>query len=233
MRKRLPLLALYIGTHLSKERASPKLNCARMFLFRPPAPVTIKHFVREQQSLPYTYAPVGGTRSQIPDGFTVDHNERVLGMGEAVYRKAVHALQHWRMFDMDWLSIWPQEAALQEGTTVVVLAQHFGFWSLNPARIVYVMDEKKTTTDGVIHRFGFAYGTLPGHAMSGEERFLIEWNESTDEVVYEVIAYSKPRHLLARLGYLLVRRLQKRFGLASLAVMRQIVRKRSLASIQG
>lgn len=233
MHKRLPLLSFLTGTHLSKERASPKPNVVLMFLFRPPAPVTIKHFVREQQTLPYAYAPVGGTRSQIPAGYTVDHNELVLGTGEAVYRKAVHALQQWRMFDMAWLSIWPQEAPLQEGTTVVVLAQHFGFWSLNPARIIYVMDEEKATTEGSIHRFGFAYGTLPGHAMGGEERFLIEWNESTDEVVYEIVAYSKPRHLLARLGYPFVRRLQTRFGLASLAVMRQVVRKRSLASMRG
>lgn len=233
MHKRLPLLLFRTGTHLSKERASLKANLVRMFLVRPPAPVAIKHFVREQQNLPYAYAPVGGTRSQIPAGYTVDHNELVLGTGEAVYRKAVRALQQWRMFDMGWLSVWPQEAPLREGTTVVVLAQHFGFWSLNPARIIYVINEQKTTTDGTIHRFGFAYGALPGHAMSGEERFLIEWNESTDDVVYEIVAYSKPRHLLARLGYPLVRRLQKRFGLASLVVMRRIVRKRSLASMQG
>ena len=37
-----------------------------------------------------------------------------------------------------------------------------GLWWLNACRIVYVVDEA-----GPVTRFGFAYGTLPGHAGSG------------------------------------------------------------------
>jgi uncharacterized protein (UPF0548 family) len=80
------------------------------------------------------------------------------------------------------------------------------------ARIVYVIEEPR--------RFGFAYGTLPGHMAIGEERFLIEWN-ADDDVYYDVLAFSRARHPLMKLGYPLVRRLQKRFGRESAAAMRR------------
>jgi Domain of unknown function (DUF1990) len=43
-------------------------------------------------------------------------------------------------------------------------------WSRSaaPCRVVCVVDEAGPTS-----KFGFAYGTLPGHVESGEERFLI------------------------------------------------------------
>lgn len=52
---------------------------------------------------------------------------------------------------------------------------------------------------GSIARFGFAYGTLPGHVESGEERFQIEWHRSDDSVWYDILAFSRPNHPLARL----------------------------------
>ncbi len=50
-------------------------------------------------------------------------------------------------------------------------------------------------------RFGFAYGTLPGHVESGEERFLVEWDRGDDAVWYDILAFSRPNHVLTRLGY--------------------------------
>ena len=72
---------------------------------------------------------------------------------------------------------------------------------------------------GVI--FGFAYGTLPDHAESGEEKFIVEWNEADDAVCYDILAFSRPNHFLARLGYPLIRRLQKRFAQDSAAAMKR------------
>jgi uncharacterized protein (UPF0548 family) len=51
------------------------------------------------------------------------------------------------------------------GTTVAVLARHYGFLSLNPCRILYTIED-----DG-----GFAYGMLPEHGERGEERFSLKW----------------------------------------------------------
>ena len=60
----------------------------------------------------------------------------------------------------------PAGRAYGIGTAVGVRAYHCGSWSLNPARLVYLVEE---TAD--VKRFGFGYGTLPGHVERGEERF--------------------------------------------------------------
>jgi uncharacterized protein (UPF0548 family) len=52
---------------------------------------------------------------------------------------------------------------------------------------------------------------------------LVEWDRSDDSVWYDILAFSRPRHFLARLGYPWMRRAQKRFGRESAAVMRRTV----------
>ena len=78
-----------------------------------------------------------------------------------------------------------------------------------------MIDEKQTQNA----RFGFAYGTLPDHVERGEERFTIEW-QADDSVWYDIYAFSRPKHPLARLGFPVTRMLQKRFARDSLAVMK-------------
>jgi uncharacterized protein (UPF0548 family) len=56
-----------------------------------------------------------------------------------------------------------------------------------------------------VKRHGFAYGTLPGHAESGEEWFLVEWDRTDGGVCYDILAFSRPQQILARLGYPWVR----------------------------
>jgi uncharacterized protein (UPF0548 family) len=89
---------------------------------------------------------------------------------------------------------------------------------LNACRIVFLVDEESP-----LKRFGFAYGTLAEHAESGEERFTIEWNRDDDRVWYDILAFSRPKQMLARLGYPLSRSLQKRFAEGSKAAMVQAV----------
>jgi uncharacterized protein (UPF0548 family) len=93
------------------------------------------------------------------------------------------------------------------------VVRHVGFWSVNISRIVYLIDEES--------RYGFAYGTLPSHSEEGEERFFVEHDKTTDEVWYDLYAFSKPRHPLARIGYPISRHLQKRFARESLAAMKR------------
>ena len=73
-------------------------------------------------------------------------------------------------------------------------------------------------------RFGFAYGTLTEHAESGEERFTVEWNRDDDKVWYDILAFSRPRQMPARLGYPFSRSLQRKFANASKVAMVQSVR---------
>lgn len=105
-----------------------------------------------------------------------------------------------------------------------MMGRAIGLWWLNACRIVYVVDES-----GPITRFGFAYGTLPRHVETGEERFLIEWDRAKNCVWYDILAFSRPNHFLTRLGYPLVRRLQKRFARDSATAMFKTVNGESLS----
>lgn len=189
-----------------------------MFLLRKPNQQIVAQFIASQQGLPFSYAQVGTTQTESREGrgdYTVDHNRARLGDGEQTYERATAALRNWKQFDLGWVSLLPHGMPLKVGTTAAVRARTFGLWSLNATRIVYLVDEQQNG----IARFGFAYGTLPNHVERGEERFTVELHED-GSVWYDIYAFSRPKHPLARLGYPLTRRLQKRFVRDSLAVMR-------------
>src|SRR5438128_11793662 len=118
------------------------------------------------------------------------------------------------MFSMPWVNLHWATAPIQVGTDVAVSIHHFGFYSLNACRIVYVVDEETPVV-----RFGFAYGTLAEHAESGEERFTVEWEQSSDEVFYEILAFSCPHQTLAKIGYPTSRMLQRKFAADSKKAM--------------
>ena len=155
----------------------------------------IARFLAAQRSRTFSYREVGASRRVAPPGYQVDHNRVQLGEGRAAFARAVDALRTWKPFDLGWISAHPDTAPLEPGITVAVRARHFGFWSLNACRIVYTLDE-----EGPVVRFGFAYGTLPDHAEQGEERFSVEWHHEDNSVWYDLFAFSRPNHPLARLG---------------------------------
>ncbi len=179
-----------------------------VFSLSRPADDDVTRFIAAQSALPFTYDAVGASNAETPGGFDVDHNRVRLG-DTGCWDAAVAAVRAWKMFDISWVTLLPQDAPIAVGTTVAVVAQALGTWSRNATRIVYVLDTPE--------RFGFAYGTLPGHIECGEERFMVE--KVGGEVWYDIRAFSQPRHPLARLGKPVVRRMQARFARASLAAM--------------
>ena len=180
-----------------------------------PAAAFVGRFLDEQRALRLTYPAVGASNGgAAPAGFALDHHRQRLGRGEGVFARAREDLRGWRMFPASWTAIEPR-APIAEGEVVAVHVRAFGVWWLNAARIVYVIDEPR--------RFGFAYGTLPGHAERGEERFLVERLED-DEVWYDLRAISQPRYWAARLAYPFTRALQRRFARASMAAMAEAAR---------
>jgi uncharacterized protein (UPF0548 family) len=189
-----------------------------MIRLRKPSPEAIRTFRNAQAELPFTYPGVGSTAGTPPAGYTVDHTRVLLGEGEAVFAAAKAALQRWEHFRLGWLEALPADTPIREGEAVTLLARIAALWWLNAARIVYVVDRQGPATV-----FGFAYGTLPEHAESGEERFEVEWDREGGTVHYDVLAFSRPRHLLARLAYSWTRRVQKRFGRDSAAAMQRAV----------
>ena len=189
-----------------------------MVSLRRPSTETIREFLASQSKLGFTYTAVGATASQPPAGYTVDHTRIKLGDGEEVFTKAKAALGRWEQFRLGWVEAWSPETPIETGDVVAVIARNLGLWWLNACRVVYVVDEEEP-----IQRYGFAYGTLPDHAETGEERFLVEWDRASGEVWYDILAFSRPHHFLTWLGYPYVRRVQKRFAKESAAAMLKAV----------
>ncbi len=196
-----------------------------MVSMRKPSPEVIRQFLTAQSKLDLTYTAVGATATTPPAKYVVDHTRIKIGEGEEVFIAAKAVLENWQQFNLGWMEACSSETPIQTGQAVAVLARAIGLWWLNGCRIVYVITEA-----GPITQFGFAYGTLPEHVGSGEERFLIEWDRADDSVWYDILAFSRPQHFLVRLGYPMVRRMQKQFGRESVAAMLRSVS--SVASLQ-
>jgi uncharacterized protein (UPF0548 family) len=188
-----------------------------VFFLTQPSGRQIGEFLAQQSSVAFSYAGVGLSReAKAPRHFVIDRNRALLGSGEAAWSAAKQAIRNWRMFNFPWIELCWSNTPIEQGATVAIVVSHFGVFSLNASRIVYVIDEPR--------RFGFAYGTLLQHAESGEERFLVEWNETDDSVWYDLFAFSRPRAMQAKLAAPLARRLQKKFARDSLVAMQSAVR---------
>ena len=185
-----------------------------MFSLTAPPEDEVRRFIAKQKDSSFSYPHVGASATAVPAGYNLDHNRVQLGRGENTWQRGLGAIRAWRMFSLSWVNLHWQSAPIVVGTDIAVSVHHFGFYSLNACRIVYLVDE-----EGAVKRFGFAYGTLAEHAESGEERFTVEWNRADDTVWYDILAFSRPRQMLARLGYPLSRSLQKRFAEGSKAAM--------------
>lgn len=191
-----------------------------MFAVARPKDRQMAAHLEPQVALAFRYAEPGATRriaaslsESAPAGYRIDRYATSLGAGLQAYERARRSLLSWQMFDIPWLEL-RAPPSVEAGAAVVVALRVAGIWWLNACRIVYC--ELETS-----RRAAFAYGTLPDHAESGEERFSVDWSEQDDQVRYEITAYSRPRHWLARLGSPFARRLQRRFAHASLEAMRR------------
>jgi uncharacterized protein (UPF0548 family) len=141
---------------------------------------------------------------KIPLGFSLDLSRSRVGFGKDVFQSAREAFLRWTMFDLGWVRVADPQAAIQPGQIVAVEAHTLGMWSLNLCRILEVAD---TPT-----RFGFLYAATQKHVERGEERFLLEHDLNNDEVRYEIEALSRPRSVLAVLGFPITRKFQHKFA---------------------
>jgi uncharacterized protein (UPF0548 family) len=183
-----------------------------------PTDAQIHRLLADQRERPFSYRAVGATRTVPPARHTVDHNRVCLGNGCAVWERAVAAVRRWEMFHLGWVFLYWPDMPIAAGSTVAVVSRQWGFWSVNAARIVYVIAD-----EGPVARFGFAYGTLPHHVERGEERFRVEWRHADDSVWYDILAFSRPHHPLLIPGYPVARIVQRRFARDSKRAMLRAV----------
>lgn len=169
-----------------------------MLLLRRPTEGWLRDLAVRERDQPYTYDAVGATATDDrPPGFRHDRWHRVLGTGDEAFERATAGLQHWLPQRASGFSV--GFAGLVEPGAVVAIAAPLpvGFVVVT-ARIVYV--------EADADRYAWAYGTLPIHPESGEERFAVY--RRGDEVVFEVTAFARVRHPLGRLVPPVARRLQ-------------------------
>ena len=158
--------------------------------------------LESQRAAGFSYPDVGATATSPPHGYNVDHARFLLGQGPVAFSRGKFAIERWEMFHNGWTHLCSTDAPIERGTSVAMMARCFGLYSINFCRIVYVINEPR--------KYGFAYGTLPDHVEAGEERFVVEWLEDRT-VWYDVFAFSRPRHVLARIANPAVRGLQSKF----------------------
>jgi uncharacterized protein (UPF0548 family) len=131
------------------------------------------------ETLPLTYSEVGATAGPLPAGYHHVRVSTVIGRGRPRFDDAAAKVMRWGMLRGAGVQVRASTEVAEVGSEVLV-----GLGPLRvPCRVVYVVDEP--------NRRGFAYGTLPGHAESGEELFAVRFDPATDEVVAEVTAFSR------------------------------------------
>jgi uncharacterized protein (UPF0548 family) len=100
---------------------------------------------------------------------------------------------------------------LTAGTSATLTIHAFGQTVLAPVRVVSIIDEHD--------RKGFAYGTLEGHPLSGEESFVVE-RTPDGSVWLQVRQFSQPASRKWRFVAPFVRRQQKAMAEKYLAALR-------------
>src|SRR5205085_9546089 len=158
---------------------------AVMLTIRMPDKSLLESTLRKQSTQQFSYDEVGlSEREETPtlSAYHIDRPQLVLGSGPSTFESAVEAMKSWQHFAVPNAKLFPSSPTIEKGTNLLVYAHHYGIWSTNACRIVYVVDEINAPTQ----RFGYGYGTLPEHVERGEERFMIEMDEATGEVVYKL-----------------------------------------------
>ncbi|WP_271983699.1 DUF1990 family protein [Pseudoclavibacter terrae] len=159
-----------------------------------------------------TYAEVGATAGALPDGYHHVRESLLIGHGRAAFERAADDLLAGRAQSRAGASVELSDVPLREGSLVVMRMRIGPLRFRIPCLVVWA--ERTPTT------CGFAYGTLPGHPERGEERFQLVLADSGD-VIFSIVAFSRPGRWFTRLGGPLARSVQTRMTrryLAALAV---------------
>ena len=167
---------------------------------RAPGEDELGRLLREAEQSALTYDHVGSTLAEAGRG-SERRGQVELGAGPEVFDRAVEALRLWRPQRGIGAVVRPEDAPIEVGSTLLVVLRFGPFAVVVPDRVVAVVDEPD--------RFGFAYGTLAGHAERGEESFLIE--RAPDGTVTATIRVdATPATLPARLAHPAVMAIQRR-----------------------
>lgn len=140
------------------------------------------------RSAPFTYSPVGATPEPQPEQRNFSRR-RTLDRTDFV--GAVDDLLTWRVHERAGLHVRSSDRRIVPGTVVEMTLGLGRVGARIPCRVVHVIEQPD--------RAGFAYGTLPGHPVSGEELFLVE-HQTDGTLTFTITAFSRPATIVTRWG---------------------------------
>lgn len=142
-------------------------------------------------TIEFTYPDVGASAAADLPGYHHVARARTIGAGREDFVRASDRLAGWEMHRRAGIRVSPDTPRAAEGAEVRLSLGAGPLTIGAPCRVVYVIDDERER--------GFAYGTLPGHPESGEERFSVVWHED-DVVEMRIRAFSRPATWWSRLG---------------------------------
>jgi uncharacterized protein (UPF0548 family) len=172
-----------------------------MRFVRPSDLAAMERLVESVRQAQPTYPDVGATMAGgQPEGYHYHQHETILGHGFEAFGRAVRGLKAWEAHRGPGIRIFPKGQDITTGATVVVTLGSARVALAAPCRIVSVIDQET--------RWGFAYGTLPGHPEQGEEAFVVSLAPD-GTVRFQIDAFSRPADPIVRLSGAIGRALQK------------------------
>lgn len=109
-------------------------------------------------------APTDPVWTASAPGFRREERTAVVGRGEAVWRRATHDVLRWRVKTASGFRV-DDVSPVRPGARPVITAGLLGVAVREPVEVVAVVERPD--------RVGFAYRTLPGHPVDGEEAFVV------------------------------------------------------------
>ncbi len=163
-----------------------------MRFVRPADSAAMMRLVETMTEAQPTYGDLGATLvGHRPEGFHHHRDDVTLGTGLDTFDRAVRGLKSWQAHRIAGVRVFPEGQEIRKGATVIVTVGTPLLALAAPCRIVSIIDGQ--------NRWGFAYGTLPGHPEQGEEAFVV--SIAPDETVrFEIEAFSRPADLLVRMA---------------------------------
>lgn len=116
-----------------------------------------------------------------PDGFARSEVSAVIGTGHEVWTRATWDLLRWRVKTVSGFIVEPA-APVSRGDRPMIMVRVLGLTVVEPVEVVAVIDQPD--------RVGFAYRTLPGHPLEGEEAFIL--HRDGDRIRLTVRSLTRP-----------------------------------------
>jgi uncharacterized protein (UPF0548 family) len=163
------------------------------------------------------YPCIGGTRTgSAPAGYRRLRRRYLIGTGMAAMTGAADAIFRWRMHRAVGMRIAASAARAAPGVTVVGAIGVGALRIVTPCRIVWAAEPGAGAG-----ATGFAYGTLPGHPMRGEESFLLD-QDGDGQVWLTIESFSLPARWFTRAAGPAAPVLQALFARRCAAVLRRL-----------